>query len=97
MNLGSGMGGSTSISTSTSTSNTARTNGGSRSKEYTVKKGDCLWNIAKAEYGDGSKYTVIYNANKKVIEDTANKYRNGKGSSNGHWIYPGTKLTIPSL
>ena len=95
MNYGGGTGGDSSISTSTS--NTARTNSRSSAKEYTVKTGDCLWNIAKAEYGDGSKYTVIYNANKKVIEDTANKYRNGKGSSNGHYIYPGTKLIIPSL
>ena len=27
---------------------------------YTVVKGDCLWNIAKKFYGNGSKYTVIY-------------------------------------
>lgn len=66
-------------------------------KTYTVKSGDCLWKIAKRFYGDGTKWTVIYDANKKVIEDTAKKYRNGKGSSNGHWIYPGTKLTIPPL
>lgn len=66
-------------------------------KTYTVKSGDCLWKIAKRFYGNGAKWTVIYDANKKVIEDTAKKYRNGKGSSNGHWIYPGTKLTIPPL
>ena len=35
--------------------------------KYTVKKGDCLWNIARKFYGSGNKYTVIYNANKKVI------------------------------
>ena len=62
--------------------------------EYTVKSGDCLWNIAKAAYGDGSKWTAIYDANSSVIEETAKKY--GKASSsNGHWIYPGTKLIIP--
>lgn len=66
-------------------------------KEYVVKKGDCLWAIAKKEYGDGTKNKVIYNANKSIIESTANKYRNGKGSSNGWWIYPGTKLTLPKL
>ena len=68
----------------------------SSSKTYTVKSGDCLWNIAKKFYGDATKWTKIYNANKSVIEATAKKYGK-KSSSNGHWIYPGTKLTIPSL
>jgi nucleoid-associated protein YgaU len=64
-------------------------------KTHTVQKGDTLWGIAKKYYGNGSKYTVIYNTNKDVIEKTAKKY--GKqSSSNGHWIYPGTILTIPS-
>lgn len=83
--------------TTTSTSNKARSgnNNSSKSKTYTVKSGDCLWNIAKKYYGSGTKYTVIYNANKTVIENTAKKYGK-KSSSNGHWIYPGTKLTIPA-
>ena len=50
---------------------------------YTVVKGDCLWNIAKKFYGNGSKYTVIYNANKDKIK-------------NPNLIYPGQVLTIPS-
>lgn len=85
------------VKTTTSTSNKARSgnNNSSKSKTYTVKSGDCLWNIAKSFYGSGSKYTVIYNANKTVIENTAKKYGK-KSSSNGHWIYPGTKLTIPA-
>lgn len=85
-------------STSTSTSNTNRPNenNGGTAKDYTVKSGDCLWNIAKSFYGDGSKYTTIYNANKTAIEEDARKH--GKqSSSNGHWIYPGLKLTIPSV
>lgn len=52
--------------------------------KYTVKSGDCLWNIAKKYYGDGSKYTVIYNANKSVI------------GGNPNLIYPGQVFTIPS-
>ena len=67
-----------------------------KNKTHTVKKGDCLWNIAKKYYGDGSKWKKIYNANKNVIEKAAKKHGK-KSSSNGHWIYPGTKLTIPAL
>ena len=63
---------------------------------YTIKSGDCLWNIAKSQLGDGSRWKEIYEANKTVIENTANKYRNGKGSNNGWWVYAGTVLTIPS-
>lgn len=55
----------------------------SSNKSYTVVKGDCLWNIAKKFYGNGSKYTVIYNANKNKIK-------------NPNLIYPGQVLTIPS-
>lgn len=53
-------------------------------KTYTVVSGDCLWNIAKKFYGDGSKYTKIWEANKQVI-----------GSGNPNLIYPGQVLTIP--
>ena len=52
-------------------------------KTYTVKKGDCLWNIAKDIYGSGSDYTKIYNANKDIV------------GSNPNLIYPGQVLTIP--
>lgn len=53
------------------------------SKTYTVVKGDCLWNIAKKFYGNGAKYTLIYNANTGVI------------GSNPNLIYPGQVLIIP--
>lgn len=53
-------------------------------KTYTVVKGDCLWNIAKKFYGNGSKYTVILNANKDKIK-------------NANLIYPGQVLTIPAI
>lgn len=65
-------------------------------KTYTVKSGDCLWKIAKNEYNDGSKYTIIYNANKSAIEADAKKHGK-KSSSNGHWIWAGLVLTIPAL
>ena len=54
-----------------------------KAKTYTVKAGDCLWNIAKQLYGKGSDYTKIYNANKGTI------------GSNPNLIYPGQVFTIP--
>lgn len=63
---------------------------------YTVKQGDNLWSIAKKFYGSGTKYTVIYEENKDIIEKKA-KYYGKSSSDNGHWIYPGTKLTIPEV
>ena len=36
---------------------------------YTVKKGDCLWDIAEAELGDGMYWTRIYQENQDVIGD----------------------------
>lgn len=52
-------------------------------KTYTVKKGDCLWKIAKQFYGDGSQYTKIYEANKGTI------------GGNPNLIYEGQTFTIP--
>lgn len=49
---------------------------------YTVKKGDTLWSIAKRYYGNGAKYTLIYNANKDKIK-------------NPNLIYVGQVFTIP--
>lgn len=86
---------STSKSTTKVSTSGKRSNNKSKDKTYTVKKGDCLWNIAKKYYRNGSKYTKIYKANKTVIEKAAKKH--GRSSSNnGNWIYPGTKLTIPA-
>lgn len=53
-----------------------------QTRTYTVVRGDCLWNIAKKYYGNGSQYTKIYNANRDKIK-------------NPNLIYPGQVLTIP--
>ena len=78
------------------TSGTNRTSKTNKQEKYTVRKRDCLWDIAKKSYGtkNGSQWTKIYEANKTVIETTAKKYGK-KNSNNGHWIYPGTVLNIP--
>jgi len=54
---------------------------------YTVVRGDCLWNIARKFYGDGTQYRKIYEANKDVID----KHRGGP-----NMIWPGDVLTIPA-
>ena len=62
---------------------------------YTVRSGDTLWALAKKYYGSGAKYTIIYDANKEIIESTAKSH--GKSSSDhGHWIWPGEQLVIPA-
>lgn len=61
---------------------------------WTVKSGDTLFGIAKAVYGDGSKWSKIFEFNKSAIDADAKKH--GKADSrNGHWIFPNLVLTIP--
>jgi len=55
---------------------------GPQTSFYTVKKGDTLSAIAKAEYGDANKYPVIFEANKPMLKDPDK-------------IYPGQVLRIP--
>lgn len=50
---------------------------------YTVQSGDTLSKIAKAHYGDASKYPKIFEANRPLLEDPDK-------------IYPGQVLRIPS-
>lgn len=49
---------------------------------HTVDKGDTLWAIAEKSYGDGSKYMIIFEANKPML-------------SHPDKIYPGQLLRIP--
>jgi nucleoid-associated protein YgaU len=51
---------------------------------YTVQSGDTLGKIAAAQYGDASKYPVIFEANKPMLTDPDK-------------IYPGQSLRIPAL
>jgi hypothetical protein len=48
----------------------------------TVSRGDSLWRISRAAYGDGARYTVIYDANHKQIR-------------NPNRIYPGQIFVVP--
>ena len=53
-----------------------------KAANYTVKSGDCLWNIAKKQLGDGSRWKEIYELNKDKIK-------------NPNLIYPNQTLTMP--
>ena len=53
-------------------------------RTYVVQSGDTLWNIAKEMYGNGSKYTEIFEANRDILD-------------NPDQIFPGQKLKIPHL
>lgn len=61
-----------------------------KDKYHIVKKGDCLWNIAKRYYGTGTKYPKIYEANKVTIDN-----RNKGHNVDKYTIYPNQKLLIP--
>jgi len=51
--------------------------------QYTVQKGDSLWNIAKDQLGGGAKWQEIYKLNEHLI------------GQNPDLIYPGTQLQLP--
>lgn len=51
-------------------------------KFYTIQSGDSLSKIAKSQYGDASKWTALFEANREVIEDPDK-------------IYPGQQIRIP--
>ena len=43
-----------------------------KGKYYVVKKGDCLWDIAEKQLGDGMRWSGIYEANKTLIGEDPN-------------------------
>lgn len=53
-------------------------------KRLNIVRGDNLWNIARAHYGEGLRYTVIFEANKSQIRDP-------------DLIYPGQIFSLPKL
>ena len=50
---------------------------------YRVRNGDCLWNIAASELGDGGRWQEIYELNKKEIDEP-------------RLIYEGQVLVLPA-
>lgn len=55
-----------------------------QSKFYTVERGDTLSKIAQEFYGDGSKFPMIFEANKPMLKSA-------------DLIYPGQVLRVPPL
>ncbi|MBO6553810.1 MAG: peptidoglycan-binding protein LysM [Roseitalea sp.] len=53
-------------------------------KFHTVEKGDTLWAISEKAYGNGSKYELIFEANKPML-------------THPDKIYPGQVLRIPDI
>jgi nucleoid-associated protein YgaU len=53
-------------------------------RRLTVVRGDNLWNIARAHYGEGVRFTVIFEANKSQIRDP-------------DVIYPGQVFSLPKV
>jgi nucleoid-associated protein YgaU len=47
-----------------------------------VRAGDTLWQIAQRHYGDGAKFTQIFQNNRDQIR-------------NPNWIYPAQKFELP--
>jgi nucleoid-associated protein YgaU len=53
-----------------------------QAKQWVVRPGNCLWEIARRTFGDGLQYTTIYSANRGNIRDP-------------DLIYPGQVFRLP--
>ena len=53
-------------------------------KEHVVRKGDTLWDLARSYLNDPFRWPMIYEANRRIVE-------------NPHRIFPTEKLIIPGL
>lgn len=84
-----------SVSTTSTAPKTRSTENKPNNSTYTVVKGDCLYNIAIKQLGSSSRWREIYNLNKAAIEADAKRHGK-KSSSNGHWIWSGLVLTMPT-
>lgn len=71
-----------STGTATVSGGSTRTDNRVQAKTYTVKPGDCLYNISKSTLGDGGRYNEIYALNKDKLK-------------NPNLIYPGQVLQLP--
>jgi LysM repeat protein len=55
-----------------------------RPSSYTIRSGDCLWNIAKNQLGDATQWQDIYKLNADTL------------GSNPDLIHPGTTIQLPN-
>lgn len=77
----------TTSSTARANTNTAKSSSSSsKTNTYTVKKGDCLWNISKACCGNGANWKKLYNLNKKIIGSNPNLIKPRTGFNFTFWM-----------
>lgn len=89
------------LSTSSKKKATAKTSSTTRvstkstttAKTYTVKSGDCLWNIAQSKLGNGNKWTTLWDLNSSTIQKVA-KSHGVTASKNNPILYSGTVLKL---
>lgn len=55
---------------------------GGQERTHTVVRGNTLWDLASAVYGDPFRWPAIWEANRDRVDDP-------------HWIYPGQVLRVP--
>lgn len=66
-----------------------------QAREIIVEPGDTLWAIARRELGDVGRWREIYQLNEPAI--SAAQAQPARRLMRGpDWIFPGTKLQIPT-